>query len=85
MLKSIPDVFISKNTLFRFISMNQESKEYKGYIVNFNTINHKNDLYYILEIVKIKDLGFLNSYIYIDVNKARLNLYLKVIFTINNL
>lgn len=36
-------------------------------------------------MVGIEDLGFLNGYIYIDVNKTRKNPYIKLISAVNNL
>lgn len=38
----------------------------------------------MLRMVKIEDRGLLSSYIYTNINKARQNLYIKLISVINN-
>lgn len=46
--------------------------------------NYKNNLYHTIDFAENKDLEMLNSYIYIDVNKSRENLYLELSFIIQN-
>lgn len=38
----------------------------------------------MLIIVKIQNINLLNSYIYININETRQNLYMKFILAINN-
>ena len=85
MLENMLDGFIPKKILSKVIIINQDSRKLKRYKANLNTNNNKNNLQRLLEIIKIKNLSLLSSYIYIDVNKAKLNLYKKLISTINNL
>lgn len=76
MLKSMLDDFFHKKTLFTVIILNQDSTKYEKYRANFDNNNNKKELEYMLKMAEIKNIGFLHSYIYIDVNKARQNLYI---------
>lgn len=79
------DDFFCKKTLFRVIILNQDNREYEKYRANFDNNNNKKELEHMLKMAEIKNIGFFNSYIYIDVNKARQNLYIKLFLAINNL
>lgn len=77
--------FIFKTILFRVIIINQKSGKDEKFRANLDNNNNENNLQYTLKMVKIKNSDFLNSYIYIDINKIRKNLYIKFILAINNL
>lgn len=85
LIESILDKFIPKNILSKFVSKNQDFKECEEYVANVKTNNDKNDLYHALKTIKIKNTSLLSYCIYTDINKAKQNLYLKLISAINNL
>ena len=78
----MPDEYIPKGISSRVVIMENDSSERKGYEADLVENNDKNDLYHAIGINKSR---ILSGYIYIDVNKSRQNLYLKLISAIHNL
>ncbi len=69
--------FISKGILLRVIVIENNSIKCKGYEANLAENNEKNNLYYTIRFVGINKSRILSSYIYINVNESKQNLYLK--------
>lgn len=76
------DECIPKEISSRIVIVNQDSRECERYKVNLNTNSNENNLQPALETAEIENTGLLSGYIYIDVNKARQNLYMKLISAI---
>ena len=81
----MPNEFIFESIALRVIFMKKNSSEYKGNGANLVENNEENDLHHIIGSTNINESEILSSCIYIDVNKSRQNLYLKLIFAIHNL
>ncbi len=71
----MPNEFISKGISSRVIVMENDSSKCKGYEVNIADNNKKNSLHHTIGSIDINKLGILSSYIYMDVNESRQNLY----------
>lgn len=69
----------------RIVVIENNSSKRKGYEADLVENNYENDLDYAIRAVGINELGILSNCIYTDVNKSRQNLYLKLIFAIQNL
>lgn len=74
---SIPNEFIFKSISFRVIVIKNNSSEYKGYRANLAENNKENDLHHTIKSININKLGILSSYVYININESRQNLYSK--------
>lgn len=85
MLLSIPDEFISKDISSRVDIKKDDSSERKSYKTNLVKNNEKNNLYHTIGSAGINESRILSSCIYIDVNKFKQNLYLKLISAIYNI
>lgn len=69
----------------RIVVIENNSFKRKGYETDLVENSHENDLDYAIRAIGINELGILSDCIYTDVNKSRQNLYLKLIFAIQNL
>lgn len=80
----MPDEFIFKNISSKIVVIKNNSSKYKDCRANFMKNNIKYNLYHVIGSININELEILRGYIYIDINKFRQNLYLKMISTIQN-
>lgn len=83
MILSILYKFILKDILLRFIIIKNNTFKYKSYRANL--VEKKNNLHYVIKAININELRISSSYyIYTNINKFKLNPYLRLISTIYN-